>query len=83
MEAKWLGGARGPLRKLLATAGSRAVTDAELVAAVSALERNLPEVFGPALNTEALALAMEKAMGAAGGNGAVAGYLARRGAFKK
>lgn len=41
-------------------------------------QRNLPEQLAPLLNTESLALAMQRSMGAAMVNGVVQGWIARK-----
>jgi len=78
IEAQWLGGARPWFAHMIAAARSETVTDAEFLQLIERAQRHLPEQIAPLLNTKALALAMEKNMGAAMVNGAVQGWLARK-----
>lgn len=85
VQAKWLGGVKPFFSRLIAIAQSRAVSDAEFIQAIEDSRKHLPELFN-AIDHDALATAMEKAMAAAVVNGAVTGHLRRsaltRGAMK-
>jgi phage gp29-like protein len=76
VEAKWLGGVRPFFARLIAIAQSRTVSDAEFLQALEDSRKHLPELFN-AIDHDALAGAMEKAMAAAVVNGAVSGHLKR------
>lgn len=76
VSAEWLGPARPIFLELIRTAQDRDVSDAEFAAAVESAAAAMPELFGD-LNTDALAEALEKEMGAAMLNGAIAGAQRR------
>ena len=76
VQAKWLGGVKPFFARLIAIAQSRAVSDAEFIQALEDSRKHLPELFN-AIDHDALATAMEKAMAAAVVNGAVTGHLKR------
>jgi len=77
VEEQWLGGVKPAFRRLCAAALSAEVTDAEFVRTLERAQRQMPELFGK-LKHEAVATALEKAMGAGCVNGAVKGYLRRK-----
>lgn len=77
VEAKWLGGVKPYFRRLVAAALSRNVTDAEFVAVLERAQKEMPELFAH-MRHEAVASALEKAMGAACANGAVRGAMGRK-----
>jgi phage gp29-like protein len=78
VQSEWLGGAVPWFERMISAARNAEVTDAEFERLVAGARDALPEQLGGLLNTEALAKAMEKNMGAAAVNGAVAGYLSRK-----
>jgi phage gp29-like protein len=78
VSARWLAGVKPFFRKLIVAARDERVSDAELVQTLEAAQKEFPELFNK-MNKEALAEALEAAMGAAVVNGAVRGYLARGG----
>lgn len=78
IEAQWLKGARPWFQRMVAAAQNQNTTDAEFIALIERAQRHLPDEIAPLLDTRSLALAMEKAMGAAAVNGAVQGYLDRK-----
>lgn len=77
VQSRWLGAVRPEFVELVKAAKSGAVSDAQFITALERASKKLPELFTK-LDTRDLALAMEKAMGAAAVNGAVAGMMARR-----
>lgn len=78
VEAKWLAGVKPYFRRLVAAAKSGNVSDAEFVRTLEQAKKEMPELF-TRLNHEAIARALEAAMGSAAVNGAVQGYLERGG----
>lgn len=79
VEAKWLGGAVPWFQALILAAENPKVTDAEFDRLLTHAQNALPEELAPLLNTKALADAMTANMGAAVLNGALGGWLARKG----
>lgn len=77
VSAEWLGGALPYFRQLVGIAENPDVSDAEFVAFVDRARRGLPQDVAPYLRPQAVAEALEDAMGASLVNGAVAGYLGR------
>jgi phage gp29-like protein len=77
VEARWLGGVKPVFRELLAKAKDSSVSDADLVKAIEAVQKEMPDLFDK-LNTRSLASAMESAMGAECVNGAVRGAMERK-----
>lgn len=69
VEGRWLGSVKPFFTHLIAAAESETVTDKQLVQAVQRASDVMPELFRN-LDTEAVADALEKAMGAAAFNGA-------------
>jgi phage gp29-like protein len=82
VEAKWLGGAVPWFQALILAAESPKVTDAEFDRLLTHAQNALPEELAPLLDTTALADAMTANMGAAVLNGALGGWLARKGRTK-
>jgi len=78
VEAKWLGGIKPFFRELFAKAKDATLSDAEFVRLVDQARAEMPELFAK-MNHDALAEALEAAMGAACVNGAIKGYMERRG----
>lgn len=78
VEAKWLGGLKPFYQNLIQAAQSRSVTDAEFTRVLETSIRQHPELFKN-FDTQVLQSAMEEAMGAAVVNGAVNGFMRRRG----
>lgn len=79
VEARWLGVVKPVFMKLVAAAKSGEVSDAQFLETLRHAQRAFPELFDK-MDKEHLAEAMEKAMGAAAVNGAVAGSMRRRAA---
>jgi phage gp29-like protein len=77
VQEKWLGGLKPVFHRLIALAESGNVTDEDFIQALEKAQKEMPELFHK-LDTAALQDALEKAMGAAVVNGAVAGAMARR-----
>ena len=69
VEGRWLGSVKPFFTHLIAAAESETVTDKQLIQAVQRASDVMPELFRN-LDTEAVADALEKAMGAAAFNGA-------------
>ncbi len=78
VEAKWLAGAKPFFRRLVALAQSKHVTDGDFIEALERAQRQIPDLFDK-LDPRAVQDALERAMGAAVVNGAVAGFLKRGG----
>jgi phage gp29-like protein len=78
IAAKWLSGALPWFKKLIEAAEDPSVSDAEFERLLERARQNLPEELGALLDTESLALAMEKAMGASVVNGYVQAAMKRR-----
>lgn len=78
VEADWLGGAKPFFLRLISAARDPGTSDAEFIEMLEKAQRNLPEQLAPLLNTESLALAMQRSMGAAMVNGVVQGWIARK-----
>lgn len=76
VQARWLGGVKPFFARLVKLAQDDRISDADFVQALEAAQREIPELFDK-LDHEALATAMENAMGAACVNGAVKGFLKR------
>lgn len=76
VKARWLAGVKPYFAHLVDLARDEKVSDAELVRALEALSRQLPELAGK-LDAGAVQVALEKAMGTALVNGAVHGHLIR------
>jgi phage gp29-like protein len=79
VEAKWLGGAVPWFQALILAAQNPKVTDAEFDRLLTHAQNALPEELAPLLDTAALADAMTANMGAAVLNGALGGWLGRKG----
>lgn len=77
VSAQWLGPARPVFRELLAKAMDESVSDADLIKACEAARAKMPELFD-SLNKDALAGALEAAMGASAANGAITASLERK-----
>lgn len=77
VQAKWLGGVKPWFARLVEAAQNDRVSDAEFLAVLRRAQREIPELFGK-LDHNALAGALERAMGAAAVNGAVEGSMKRR-----
>ncbi len=77
VQAEWLGGARPWFQRLIAAAGDPGITDTEFMQMVARARAAVPEQLGPLLTPDAVADALEKAMGASCINGAIAGHLRR------
>lgn len=78
VQAEWLGGARPYFVQLIQAAQSTKISDAEFVRLLEAAAKNVTSELAPLLNTEALAGALDAAMGAAVVNGAVQGWMKRK-----
>ena len=76
VEARWLGAVKPFFQKLVATAANEKVTDAEFERVLVQARGQFPELFGK-LDKDALAEALEGAMGAACVNGALEGAMRR------
>lgn len=70
VSATWLGPVKPIFAELVAKAQDEKITDADFIQAVEAASKSMPELFSK-LDTDALADAMEAAMGAAAINGAI------------
>lgn len=81
VAAEWLGGARPWFVRLVAAARNPKISDDEFTTMVERAAREVPDQLAPLLKPEALARALEAAMGASMVNGAVRGYLDREKAF--
>jgi len=77
VEAKWLGGVKPFFRSLVTAALNTELSDQDFLLVIAKAQREMPELFDK-LNHDALAAAMEAAMGSALVNGAVKGSLRRR-----
>jgi phage gp29-like protein len=77
VQAKWLGGLKPPLHRLIALAESKNVSDADFIAAAEKLVKEMPELFTK-LKPQALAKHLEGALGAAVINGALQAAMKRR-----
>jgi phage gp29-like protein len=78
IAATWLKGALPWFKKLIEAAEDPGVSDAEFERLLERARQNLPEELGALLDTESLALAMEKAMGASVVNGYVQAAIKRK-----
>jgi phage gp29-like protein len=78
VSARWLGGVRPFFDVLLAKAKDGSISDNDFVLALRKAQGEIPELFSR-LHPGELQTALEKAMGAAAGNGAVRAHLQRRG----
>ncbi len=78
VAARWLKGALPWFKRLIAAAEDPDVSDAEFERLVERARQNLPDELGALLDTESLAGAMEKAMGAGVVNGYVLATLRRK-----
>lgn len=76
VQAKWLAGVKPFFRRLIAAAQDGSVSDEDFVRTVEAAHAQFPELFRE-LDHDALAEALEAAMGAAVVNGAVRGGMER------
>ena len=79
IEGEWLGGVKPFFIDLYAKASSDDVTETDFQAALVRASERLPLVAWDLIGTDGLAEAMEKYMGAAAANGAIAGGMRRRG----
>lgn len=80
VEAAWLGGARPWFRKLIIAARDPEIRDDEFLALLTRAKTNIPAELSPLLHPEAVAVALEAALGASCVNGAVSAHLKRRAA---
>jgi phage gp29-like protein len=78
VEGRWLGGVKPFFRDLVAKAKDGSVSDGDFVKALERAQREMPELFSK-LKGEAVAEALEEAMGAAVVTGAVRGFMKRGG----
>lgn len=79
VQHRWLRPVKPAFRALLAAAKNGDLSDAQFLRAIQHAQKTFPELFAD-LDKQSLALAMEKAMGAAAFNGAVRGSLMRKAA---
>jgi phage gp29-like protein len=79
VQHRWLGSLKPEFRALLAAAKNGDISDQQLIRTMDRAKKHFPELFAK-LDTASLQEAMEKAMGAAAINGAVAGTVTRRAA---
>lgn len=77
VQARWLGALKPFFRELMAKAADGTVSDADFIRALEQARRQMPELF-TRLNHDALADALEAAMGAGAVNGILRGYMQRR-----
>ncbi len=77
IEAKWLGGVKPFFVQLVRAAQNDQLSDAEFVRVLERARSQMPELFGR-LDHDAVAHALEGALGAAVVNGAIKGALKRR-----
>ncbi|HMJ91187.1 MAG TPA: DUF935 family protein, partial [Candidatus Acidoferrum sp.] len=77
IQTKWLAPVKPHFVRLVQLAQDNTVSDDDFTAALAKAQNDFPELFGK-LNTDVLATALEKAMGAAAANGAIVGYMTRR-----
>jgi hypothetical protein len=78
VEAEWLGGAKPWFNRLIQLAQDPMVSDAQFTAAIESARNNIPQHLAPLLKPDAVARALEGAMGAACVNGAVRGFAKRK-----
>jgi phage gp29-like protein len=76
VQARWLAEVKPFFARLVEAAKDGKLTDQQLIATLEAAQKRMPELFDK-LNTQALADALEGAMGAAMVNGAVQGAMKR------
>jgi len=76
VKAQWLGGVKPFFRRLLDAARAHTLSDADFVQTLDHAQREIPELFSK-LDKQALANALEAAMGAGALNGALRGYMTR------
>lgn len=77
IEAKWLGGVKPFFVSLVQAAQNDQLSDAEFVRVIERARAHLPELFNR-LDHDAVANALEAALGAAVVNGAIEGAMVRR-----
>jgi phage gp29-like protein len=77
IEAKWLGGVKPFFVQLVQAAQNDQLSDAEFVRVLERARSQMPELFGR-LDHDAVAQALESALGAAVVNGAIKGAMTRR-----
>lgn len=77
VSQQWLGPAKPIFRELLAKAMDESISDADLIKAMEKARAQMPELFD-SLDKEALAKALEEAMGAAAFNGAITASVQRK-----
>ena len=78
IQAKYLAAVRPWLLQLVRAAQDPMTSEEDLLAMVSRARRNLPAELLPRFDTQSLALAMERNMGAAMVNGVLAGWAERK-----
>lgn len=79
IEARWLGGAMPWFKRLVQAAGDPRMSDTEFLALIERAQDRLPDELAPLLRPDVVARAMEANMGSACVNGAVQGYIKRKG----